>query len=385
MLSDIKDEPEIFKKLAEVYLPEGKPVQNININLEKISKIYIIASGSSRNAGNITRYFIESVAQIPVTVEHASEFSVRNPVLSSNDLVIFVSQSGETSDVLAALQVAKTKGAYTFAVTNNEASTIHTTADSAMFIYAGKETSIPATKSFASQLVCLYIIGIYLAEKNNTISGEQADCEQRLEGGLCPPVMPFMASNQAIESYKQKIYRMPEKIEKLISNTEEIEKIAQKLHDKKSLIILGRGQNFGLAEECSLKIKETCYVNASGYPTGEFLHGHLAMLDENSPVVSIITKYGHDEANYTLSIGNTMQLIKKRNADVVIVKDKSDTYINSKLSEFSVEYLNISEFNEEFSPVYSAVVLHLLTYKMAELLGNDVNNPRSLSKTVSAE
>ncbi|HBG49705.1 MAG TPA: hypothetical protein DDW90_09440 [Cyanobacteria bacterium UBA9971] len=361
MLNDIKDEPEIFKKLAEIYLPEKKPVQNININLEKISKIYIIASGSSRNAGNITRYFIESVAQIPVTVEHASEFSVRNPVLSPNDLVIFVSQSGETSDVLSALQVAKTKGAYTFAVTNNETSTIHTTANSAMFIHAGKEISVPATKSFASQLVCLYIIGIYLAEQKNSISVEE------------------------IELYKQKIHQMPEKIEKLISNTEEIDKIAQKLHDKKSLIILGRGQNFGLAEECSLKIKETCYINAGGYPTGEFLHGHLAMLDENSPVISIITKYGHDEVNYTLAVGNTMQLIKKRNADIVIVKDAADNYIYSKFSEFSVEYLNISEFNEEFSPVYSAVVLHLLTYKMAELLGNDVNNPRSLSKTVSAE
>lgn len=361
MLNDIKDEPDIFKKLAEVYLPLGIPVQNIKIDIKKISNIYIIASGSSRNAGNITRYFIESVAQIPVTVEHASEFAVRNPVLSSKDLVIFVSQSGETSDVLSALQVAKIKGAYTFAITNNETSTIHKTADSAMFIYAGKEISVPATKSFASQLICLYIIGIYLAAKHNTIPDSQ------------------------IEFYKQKIRQIPEKIEKLITNTEEIDKIAQKLYDKKSLIILGRGQNFGLADEVALKIKETCYINSGGYPTGEFLHGHLAMLDENCPVVSIITKAGHDEQNYTLAVGNTMQLIKKRNADVVIVKDKADSYINSKLSEFHADYLNISEFDEEFSPVYSAVVLHLLTYKMALLLGNDVNNPRSLSKTVSAE
>lgn len=362
MLSDIKDEPEIFKKLAQFYLPTGKPVENIRINLEKISKIYIVASGSSRNAGNITRYFIESAAQISVTVEHASEFATRNPVLSSDNLVIFVSQSGETSDVLSALHVAKTKGAYTFAVTNNETSTIHNSADSAVFIYAGKETSIPATKSFASQLICLYIIGIYIAEKNKTSSAVQ------------------------IESYKQKIHQLPEKIEKLILNTKEIDKIAEKLHNKKSLIILGRGQNFGLAEECALKIKETCYINTGGYPTGEFLHGHLAMLDENSPVISIITKCGlQDEANYTLSTGNTMQLIKKRDADVVIVKDFADSYIESKLSEFKAEYLNISEFDEDFSPVYSAVVLHLLAYKMAELLGNDVNNPRSLSKTVSNE
>jgi len=361
MLSDIKDEPQIFKKLAEFYLPAEKFVQNIEINLTNISKIYIVASGSSRNAGNITRYFIESVTQIPVIVEHASEFATRNPALSPEDLVIFVTQSGETSDVLSALQVAKTKGAYTFAVTNNETSTIHKTANSGMFIFAGKEISIPATKSFAAQLVCLYIIGIYLAEKHNILSLYK------------------------IEAYKQKFYQLPKKIEKLISNTQEIDKIAEKLHDKKGLIILGKGQNFGLAEECALKIKETCYINANGYPTGEFLHGHLAMLDENTPVVSIITKYGHDEMNYTLAVGNTMQLIKKRDADVVIVKDASDNFINSKLSELHAEYLNIAELDEDFAPVYSAVVLHLLAYKMAELLGNDVNNPRSLSKTVSAE
>ena len=123
MLSDIKDEPEIFRKLAEVYIPAGKPVQNLCINAEKISKIYIVASGSSRNAGNITRYFIETVARIPITVEHASEFAARDPVLSSDDFVIFVSQSGETSDVISALQIAKIKGAYTFAVTNNDTST----------------------------------------------------------------------------------------------------------------------------------------------------------------------------------------------------------------------------------------------------------------------
>lgn len=361
MLNDIKDEPQIFKKLAEVYLPEGKPVKNISINAEKISKIYIVASGSSRNAGNITRYFIESVTQIPVITEHASEFALRNPVLSANDVVIFVSQSGETSDVLSALHIAKTKGACTFAITNNETSTIHKTADSAMFIYAGKETSIPATKSFAAQLACLYIIGIFLAEKNNIVPAEK------------------------LAFYKQKIYGIPEKIEKLISNTDEIDKIAQKLYDKKSIIILGRSQNYGLAEECALKIKETCYINTGGYPTGEFLHGHLAMLDENSPVISIITKQGNHEDNYLLAIGNTIQFIKKRNANIIVVKDAADNYINSKFSEYQTDFLNITEFDEEFSPVYSAVVLHLLAYKMAELLGHDVNNPRSLSKTVSNE
>lgn len=362
MLDDIKDEPQIIKTLAEKYLPEALPVHNIQIPTEQVSKIYIVASGSSRNAGNITRYFMEQAAQIPVIVEHASEFGERNPILSSNDVVIFVSQSGETADVSQALKIAKAKGAYTFAITNNEDSTIHKTADSAMFIHAGKEISIPATKSFMAQLVCLYMIGIYIAEKNASIPYEK------------------------IESYKQKIRQMPEKIAKLISgfsNNKENDKIAQKLSSYKSLIILGRGQNFGLAEEFALKVKETCYINTSGYPTGEFLHGHLAMLDENCPFVSIITKYDENESNYNFAVNNTVQIIKKRNPSVFIVKAKTDSFINSKLSEYDTEYINIDELDEDFSPVYSASALHLLSYKMAASMGHDVNNPRSLSKTVS--
>lgn len=361
MLIDIKDEPEIIRKLSEIHLPTWKPVQNINITQENISKIFIVASGSSRNAGTITKYFIESVSQIPVTVEHASEFGTRNPVLCNEDMVIFVSQSGETSDVLAALEVAKAKGAYTFAITNNETSTIHKTADAAMFLNAGKEISVPATKSFAAQLVCLYILGIYLAERKNTLSPDK------------------------IEFYKQKIRQMPDKIEKLIDKADEINSIAEKLHKTKSLILTGRGQNFGLAEEGALKIKETCYMNTGGYPSGEFLHGHLAMLDENTPVISIITKYGFDEANYNFAISNTKQLIKKRNADVFIIKDSTDNHINERFAEYKAEFLDIAEFDEDFSPVYSAVILHLLAFKMAELLGHDVNNPRSLSKTVFNE
>jgi glucosamine--fructose-6-phosphate aminotransferase (isomerizing) len=361
MLIDIKDEPQIIKKLAGLHLPKNSSVANLNLKDKEISKIYIVASGSSRNAGTITKYFIESVAQIPVIVEHASEFGERKPVLNSKDMVIFVSQSGETSDVLTALNYAKSKAAYTFAITNNEESTIHRTADSAMFIHAGKEISVPATKSFAAQLVCLYILGVAIAETNNSISFDKA------------------------EFFKEKIRQMPDKLEKLINNQEEIEIIAQELYESKSLILLGRGQNFGLAEEASLKIKETCYMNTGGYPTGEFLHGHLAMLDETSPIISVVTKYGFDENNYFLAISNTKQFIKKRDAKVVILKDSADELVTEKFSDYAVSFLNISEFDEVFSPVYSALVIHLLAFKMAELLGHDVNNPRSLSKTVLGE
>ncbi len=357
MLNDIKDEPEILRKLAEVYLPAGKNVQNIEILLNEISKIYIVASGSSRNAGNIAKYFIESITRIPVIVEHASEFGTRNPVLYKDDLVIFVSQSGETSDVLAALQIAKNKGACTFAITNNSDSTIHKAADSAMFIHAGKETSIPATKSFIAQLVCLFILGVYIAEKNNKISPEE------------------------IQKFCTELNQMPEKLEKLISNTQQINSAAEKLFNTKSLVILGKGQGFGLADEAALKIKETCYINTAGYPTGEFLHGHLAMIDEGCPVVSILLK--NDTINHNIAVGNTLKLINKRDAHVFAVKDVSDDYVSSKFAGHSVEYIDITASAEVFSSVYAAVVLHLLAYKMAELLGHDVNNPRSLTKTVS--
>jgi len=361
MLQDINDEPKILKTLSEVYLPKDVPIQNIELPAQKFSKIYIIASGSSRNAGNITKNFIETATKIPVFVEYASEFGERNPSLSKNDLIIFVSQSGETSDVLAALKLAGKNGAYTLAITNNEMSTIHKSATAGIFIHAGKEISIPATKSFIAQLICLYITGICLAEKLQTLSTQQIEC------------------------YKNAIREMPEKIEKIIKENNEINVIAEKLYPYKSLVILGRGENFGLAEEAALKIKETCYINACGYPSGEFLHGHLAMIDENTPVLSIITKYGQqpEEHNYGFAVKNTLQLIKKRNAKVTILKDFADTKIEEIFSEFECNFLNVAPFSEKFSPVYSAIVLHLLANRMAEFLGNDVNNPRSLSKTVS--
>jgi len=361
MLQDINDEPQILKTLSEIHLPKNFPVQKIELPNKSFSKIYIVASGSSRNAGNITKHFIEASTGIPVFVEYASEFGERNPALSHDDLVIFVSQSGETSDVLAALKIATHKGAFTLAITNNEESTIHKSADIGIFIHAGKEISIPATKSFIAQLVCLYITGLSLAENLKTLPKER------------------------LEFLKNKIREMPEKTEKIIQNTNEIDKIAEKLYKYKSLIILGRGENFGLAEEAALKIKETCYINACGYPTGEFLHGHLAMIDENTPVVSIITKYAQqpEECNYGFAVKNTLQLVKKRNPNLTILKAASDQKIEDAFSGIECDFFNIPEFSEEFSPVYSAILLHLLANRMAELLGHDVNNPRSLSKTVS--
>ncbi|KKQ38286.1 MAG: Isomerizing Glutamine-fructose-6-phosphate aminotransferase [Candidatus Moranbacteria bacterium GW2011_GWF2_37_7] len=321
MLKDIKETPAALETL----------LKNTQITLKKdISKIYIAASGSSRNAANIARYFIEKITNIPVIVDYASEFAHRSVAMTQNDLFIPLSQSGETADVLSALKKAKDKGIATFAITNNENSTIYKSTDAGMLAYAGKETSIPATKSFTCQLMCLYLLGIHLAGKQ-----------------------------------EQDLYKVPEKIAQFIDNCSELDSIAKQIKDFKSLIILGRGQNWAFAEEGSLKIKETTYINATGYPTGEFLHGHLAVLDENFPVISILTRCFDDADNYFLAIKNTEEIKKKRNPILIELRH--------------------GEENEFIAPFITAVMLQLLTYKTAILLGRDTDKPRSLNKVVEKE
>lgn len=311
-------------------------LKNTIINLEplKFNKIYIAASGSSRNAANIAKYFIEKVVKTPVIVDYAGEFAHRSVAFGKNDLFIPLSQSGETADVLSALNKAKMSGVRTFAITNNENSSIHKLADSAIQAYAGTEKSIPATKTFTCQLMALYLLGMHLGKLHGT----------------------------EIEKITDKI---PEKISKFIEQEDQTDAIAEKIKSTKSLILLGRGQNHPLAEEGALKFKETTYINATGYPTGEFLHGHLALLDENFPVISILTRSFDDSENYPLAIKNTEEISQKRNP--ILIK------------------LSHNEENEIIAPFITAVMLQLLTYKTAMLLGRDVDNPRSLQKTVESE
>ncbi|OGI02915.1 MAG: hypothetical protein A2Y25_09890 [Candidatus Melainabacteria bacterium GWF2_37_15] len=321
MLKDIKETPAALETL----------LKNTQITLKKdISKIYIAASGSSRNAANIARYFIEKMANMPVIVDYASEFAHRSVAMTQNDLFIPLSQSGETADVLSALKKAKDKGIATFAITNNENSTIYKSTDIGMLAYAGEETSIPATKSFICQLMCLYLLGLHLAGKQ-----------------------------------EQDLWKVPEKIASFIENCSELDSIAEQIKDFKNLIILGRGQNWAFAEEGALKIKETSYINATGYPTGEFLHGHVAVLDENFPVISILTRCFDDAENYPLAIKNTEEIKKKRNPIMIELRH--------------------GEENEIIASFITAVMLQLLTYKTAMLLGRNVDKPRSLNKVVEKE
>ncbi len=303
---------------------------NYNFRFNKLKKIYIAASGSSRNAVNTAKYYMEKKLNIPVIVEFAGELTQRHVAFTNNDQFIALSQSGETADVLSALKKAKSAGCNTFAITNNENSTIHNLADAGMPIMAGQEKSIPATKSFTCQLMCLYLLTL-------NITGQQ----------------------------EPDLFKVPEKIDEFVKNDTQTEGIAQQIKNYKNLILLGRGQNWGLAEEGALKIKETSYINATGYPTGEFMHGHIAVLNEDFPVISILARSYDDRKSRELAIKNTQEIKQKR---------------NPKLIE-----LNHNVDNEVIAPFITAVMLQLLAYKTAMLLGKDTDRPRGLEKTVGSE
>jgi glucosamine--fructose-6-phosphate aminotransferase (isomerizing) len=366
MFNDIIEQPKIINTLAKKYLPIDQPVQEIDLSIsiddiKSLSKIYIVASGSSRNVGNIAKYFFENVTNIPVFVDYASEFAHRNPVLNKNDLFIAISQSGETGDTIAALKVAIDKGAHTFAITNNPDSKIYHMAKSKMQVDAGKEISIPATKSFTAQLFNLYVLALCLAEKRKTLNPEK------------------------IKELKQEFRSLGDKIENFLQNPEEIYAIAEKLKDFKSIALVGRGPNSAVAEEGALKIKETTYINANGYPTGEFLHGYIAVVDENIPVISIIDYKARNNNSYNLSVTNTEKIKATRDPYLIIIKNQEDNSFNTIPSLSDADFINIPQSENETFSILSVISLQLLAFKMAEHLGRDVNNPRSLTKSIVSE
>lgn len=357
MLKDIKETPEALKTLLNTYISKEAGVKNIKIpiNPQKLDKIYIAASGSSRNAANTAKYFMEKITGVPVIVDFASEFAHRTPAISQNDLLILLSQSGETADVLAALKKAKNLNICTFAVINEQNSSISKLADAEMLVYAGKEQGIPATKSFTCQLMSLYLLGIYIAEQKKSFS------------------------SQEIFAIIQKLSRIPDKISENIDlYLKKATIAAHKIKDSSILIILGRGQNWAISEECALKIQETSYINAFGYPTGEFMHGHFAVLEENFPVLSLLTEIFDDTQSSILAAKNTRELREKRNPLIIAVG-------HAGIDVSADVFIEIEEKDKVITSFLTVVLIQLLAYKTAELSGKNTINPRSLKKSVLDE
>lgn len=316
-------------------------------------RIIIVACGTSYHAGLVAEYMIEDFARIPVEVEYASEFRYRNPIIKKNDVVIAISQSGETADTLAALKLAKEKGAFIFGINNVVGSSIARITDAGAYTHAGPEIGVASTKAFTAQLAVLAMIAIKLGKHKGELSNER-----------------FNLLIHELEN-------IPNKVEQILENCEGVvEQIAEKYKDNRNAIYLGRGYNYPSALEGALKLKEISYIHAEGYPAAEMKHGPIALLDENMPVIVIATKKGYYE-----KVVSNIQEIKSRSAKVIAIVNEGD----EQVINMADDYVVIPETEEEFSPILTAIPLQLLSYWVAVKLGKNVDQPRNLAKSVTVE
>ncbi len=316
-------------------------------------RIIIIACGTSWHAGLIGEYLIEEFARIPVEVEYASEFRYRNPIITEKDVVIAISQSGETADTMAALKLAKERGAFIYGICNVVDSSIARITDAGSYTHAGPEIGVASTKAFTAQLTILSLIALKLGKHNGNLSNAE-----------------FMRLISELDA-------MPKKIEETLENTHEFTKeIAKDFVNAQNFLYLGRGYNYPSALEGALKLKEISYIHAEGYPAAEMKHGPIALIDENMPIVIIAPRKGHYD-----KIVSNVQEIKARKGRVIALVNKGDEQV-SAMADYVIE---IPETSECFSPIVAAVPLQLLAYYIAVYRGANVDQPRNLAKSVTVE
>ena len=349
MLKEIFEQPESLRNALRGRIKQGKIKLSLNIDIKSIKRIIIVSCGTSWHSGLIAKYLIEKFAQVPVEVDYASEFRYRNPIIKKGDVVIGISQSGETADTLEALREAKKQGAGTLGIINVVGSTISREVDSGIFLHAGPEIGVASTKAFTSQLATLTLLALYL----------------RQEKGL--------KINRHILT---EIENIPLKVKRIFKDKEKIKQIAQKFKNSKGFLFLGRGVNFPIALEGALKLKEISYIYAEGYPSGEMKHGPIALIDKDTPVVFLATK------SYTYEkIMSNIQEIKARRGKVIAIANETDRRIN----KFADYVIRISETEECLSPILNVIPLQLLAYYMADLKGLDADKPKHLAKSVTVE
>ena len=315
-------------------------------------RIIIVACGTSWHAGLIGEYLFEDLARISVEVEYASEFRYRNPIINENDVVLAISQSGETADSLAALELAKEKGATLLGICNVVGSSIPRLTHAGSYTHAGPEIGVASTKAFTTQIIVLTLMAVKMAHKKGSIT---------------------------ISKYHEIINELeliPEKIEKILKKNDEIEKIAAKFKDATNFLYLGRGYNFPVALEGALKLKEISYIHAEGYPAAEMKHGPIALIDDEMPIVVIATKKG----NYEKVVSN-IQEVKARGGKLIAIVTEGDKTVR-KLADYCIE---IPTCIEQLTPLLTNIPLQLLSYHIALMRGCNVDMPRNLAKSVTVE
>ena len=358
MLKEIYEQPRSIKDSMRGRLNADKAIVQLGgiVDYEpkflKAKRIIIIACGTSWHAGLVAEYLFEEYARIPVEVEYASEFRYRNPVIYEDDIVIAISQSGETADTLAAIELAKSKGATIIGVCNVVGSSIARATHAGSYTHAGPEIGVASTKAFTAQVTVLTLMALHIAYKKGTL----------------------------VESrYRQLLYELetiPEKVERVLKSNDKIKHIADIYKDARNFLYLGRGYSFPVALEGALKLKEISYIHAEGYPAAEMKHGPIALIDEEMPVVVIATK----GPNYE-KVVSTIQEIKARKGKIIAVVNEGDKEV-TKTADYTIE---IPETDESLVPLVSVVPLQLLSYHIAVMRGCNIDQPRNLAKSVTVE
>jgi glucosamine--fructose-6-phosphate aminotransferase (isomerizing) len=358
MLKEIFEQPKsIFDSFRGRFDAENgefmmRSIKEYKDKLEGINRLIIVGCGTSWHAGLVAEYLFEDLARIPVEVEYASEFRYRNPVIYSDDLVLAISQSGETADTLAAMELAKNKGATVFGICNVVGSSIPRMSHAGAYTHAGPEIGVASTKAFTAQVTVLTLMALALANLRDQMSQDE--------------VREVLTALEAI----------PAKIEECLKLDAQIQEIAKEYHKAKNFLYLGRGYNFPVALEGALKLKEISYIHAEGYPAAEMKHGPIALIDEEMPVVFVATK----GANYEKVVSN-VQEVKARKGKIIALASHNDPHL-----EASVDHIiRVPETLECLSPLLNTIPLQLLSYHIAVLRECNVDQPRNLAKSVTVE
>lgn len=357
MLKEIHEQPKAIRDTMKSRIVLNNPINLDDIkltkeDLDKIDRIYIVACGTAYNAGIIGKNVIEKLARISVETDIASEFRYKDPIITKDTLVIVLSQSGETADTLAVLRDSKAKGAKTIAVTNVVGSSIAREAHNVLYTWAGPEIAVASTKAYVTQLIILYSIALHLADLRETISNEE------------------------IEKIKTEMLLLPDKVQRILDNKEEIQKFASKHYNEKDMYFLGRGMDYGVAMEAALKLKEISYIHSEAYAGGELKHGTIALIEKGIVVVALFTQ----EKLVDKMVSNIQEVLT-RGAEVLGVMCEKDSY-NKELIESKII---IPDTLDILTPVLSVVPLQLFAYYVSKARGLDVDKPRNLAKSVTVE
>ncbi|GAA0086647.1 glutamine--fructose-6-phosphate transaminase (isomerizing) [Clostridium sp. CTA-7] len=357
MLKEIHEQPKAIKDTLTSRVLKNSPIQLENINLTKeeleaFDRVFIVACGTAYHAGLVGKTIIEKLAKIPVEVDIASEFRYRDPLITEKSLLIVVSQSGETADTLAVLRDAKKIGAKVLAVTNVVGSSVSREANHVVYTWAGPEIAVASTKAYETQLIAMYILGIYFGEVKGTLN------------------------NDLSESLKEELLNLPEKVKEIIERKDELQKFASKNYMDKDLFFLGRGLDYAVALEGSLKLKEISYIHSEAYAGGELKHGPIALIEKGTPVIALLT----EDRLKDKMISNIREVIT-RGARVLAIANEGD----DDAKEVCNDVIYIPKTNSLLTPVLSVVPLQLISYYMAKQKGCDVDKPRNLAKSVTVE